>query len=990
MSEVKQYLQGNNFGNFDTLLQLVTMYYPDQSQQLMQYLTDTVLRNICDNIGVITIEKLKKELFKYMRSRFYSSKYLKRQRSHTLNATHKDWFENILTGNVGASTSSGTATKSGGAQKQSGGSAQKMTAAVSDTPMLDFGDELLSLEHLDNPRLFQRDALWFFERVQVDKSFIRFKNIILDELESDMRQLSFPHTDEIQHNVRETFGRVISTRRITMVQFLSVACTGTRSLFKWRDLGWSIAPTHLFEGFRRTSAVDGKKLDAIFENDFPNTVLAGATLMVEVNSNRLGKKYFRYTLGASAILDYSEVKARGERENDRGFKDALISKNVDLWELSMGGSSHKIVDIVTDKPVLSSSRNPAMSAGNPAMSATKSPAMSSRNPAISPPTSPTKSPTKSPAVPVIPANRTSFISAIGTLKTRGWVAFGNEWSLRKPYKIATHTGHDVRFKKVWAAYQSDMDALKGCVFIIKWKSGNYLCKVVRYARSASRIITCTYQDGETYDYLMESNPNNGGMALFARRVGTKTPSEVLDVVLSDAVKRISVGAAATSTMSTTSTTAPIVTKWEYIDNDGRTYKPYDDDQNKEISKVASGADFPKDVVVVDSLKTFGIKKIRLVNKDTGEQIGNYNTRTIRRVGYTGASGTVRPNSSGGASAPSTSTSSMTSGGSTIGSSMASSDDYAQLCDAAIHQFRQTGVPDRLASALASSVSAGAPVTGAWEWSPPFEMTHNRPERFSAKQLKIYGTLKYLNARWKDPLELWEYSDIHADADGEPFYNAMYHCRRWSSSNDNPKPSYFAGFFRFSGGRGPGLYFNVDGDMLRAGDDNVGVVGHLLRQANQYAKRPQIDAASVRTNVVYHAAPRDILAKACRDTLRGSYNQTAMHGRGTYFAMGPFVDYSMGNSQSRADYSTWGGTDGTGFVYILVCHAVTRPSLNTRNNTGKFNNGFNGGNEQRFISAGTCGGQHDLLNNKAQREVIYGDNNVEKVVFPIGIAVFKHS
>ena len=532
-----------------------------------------------------------------------------------------------------------------------------------------------------------------------------------------------------------------------------------------------------------------------------------------------------------------------------------------------------------------------------------------------------------------------------------------------------------------------MDALKGCVFIIKWKSGNYLCKVVRYARSASRIITCTYQDGETYDYLMESNPNNGGMALFARRVGTNTPSEVLDVVLSDAVKRISVGAATTSTMSTTSTTAPTVTKWEYIDNDGTTWKPYDDDQNKEISKVASGTDFPKDVVVVDSLKTFGIKKIRLDNKDTGEQIGNYTTRTIRRVGYTGASGTVRPNSSGGVSAPSTSTSSMTSGGSTIGSSMVSSDDYAQRCNAAIHQFRQTGVPDRLASALASNASAsdGSPVAGAWEWSPPFEMTHNRPERFSARQLKTYGTLKHLNARWKDPLDLWEYSDIHGDAVGEPFYNAMYHCMRWSSN----QPSYFAGFFRFSGGRGPGLYFNVDGDMLRAGDDNVGVVGHLLRQANQYAKRPQIDAASVRTNVVYHAAPRDILAKACRDTLRGSYNQTAMHGRGTYFAMGPFVDYSMGNSQSMADYSTWGGTDGTGFVYILVCHAVTRPSLNTRNNTGKFNNGFNGGNEQRFISAGTCGGQHDLLNNKAQREVIYGDNNVEKVVFPIGIAVFKH-
>jgi hypothetical protein len=98
---------------------------------------------------------------------------------------------------------------------------------------------------------------------------------------------------------------------------------------------------------------------------------------------------------------------------------------------------------------------------------------------------------------------------------------------------------------------------------------------------------------------------------------------------------------------------------------------------------------------------------------------------------------------------------------------------------------------------------------------------------------------------------------------------------------------------------------------------------------------------------------------------------------------------MGNSHSGADYSTWGGTDGTGFVYILVCHAVTRPSLNTTNSTTKFNNGFNGGNEQRYISAGTCGGQHDLMANLAQREVIYGDNNVEKVVFPIGIAVFKH-
>ncbi|MEK9699686.1 MAG: hypothetical protein VW270_28170, partial [Candidatus Poseidoniales archaeon] len=487
MSEVKQYLQGNNFGNFDTLLQLVTMYYPDQPQQLMQYLTDTVLEDICDNIGVITIEKLKKELFKYIRSRFYSSKYLARQRSHKLNATHKDWFENILTGNVGASTSSGTATKSGGAQKQSGGSAQKMTAAVSDTPMLDFGDELLSLEHLENPRLFQRDALRFFERVQVDNSFIRFKNIILDELKSDMRQQSFPHTDEIQHNVRETFGRVISTRRITMVQFLSVACTGTRSLFKWHDLGWSLMPSNTnFEGFVLRDPRYGKLLDTmqnmddIFQDDFPNIVLSGATLMVEIKSKRLGTRYFRYTLGASG--DYPEVQVRGERENDRGFKDALISKNDDLWELSIGGSSHKIVDIVTDKPVLSSSRNPAMSA-------TKSPAMSSRNPAMSAPTSPPTSPTKSSAVPVIPANRTSFISAIDTLKTRGWVAFGNEWSLPKPYKIATHTGHDVRFKKVWTAYQSDMDALKGCVFIIKWETGNYLCKVVRYARSASRIIT---------------------------------------------------------------------------------------------------------------------------------------------------------------------------------------------------------------------------------------------------------------------------------------------------------------------------------------------------------------------------------------------------------------------------------------------------------------------------------------------------------------------
>lgn len=981
MSEVKQYLQGNNFGNFDTLLQLVTMYYPDKSQQLMQYLTDTMLRNICDNIGVITIEKLKKELFKYIRSRFYSTKYLKRQRSHKLNVAHKDWFENILTGNVSASTSSDTATKSGGGSAQSGGSALKMTATVSDTPMLDFRDELLSLEHLDNPRLFQRDALRFFERVQVDKSFIRFKNIILDELESDMRQRSFPHTDEIQHNVRETFGPVISTRRITMVQFLSVVCTGTRSLFKWRDLGWSLMPSNTnFEGFILRDPRNGKlldtmqKMDAIFQDDFPNIVLSGATLMVELKSNRLGTRYFRYTLGASDMLDYPEVQVRGERENDRGFKDALISKNGDVWELSIGGSSHKIVDIVTDKPVPSPS------------------AMSLRKPAPSPPTSSTKSS----AAPATPA----YDAAIRTLQMRGWAATpSNQWLIHKTLKFKTR-----RFEKVWAAYQSDMAALKGCVFIIKWTSANYLCKVVRYARSASgiitssRTITCTYQDGETYDYLMERKPNKMGMTLFVRRVGTTNPSEVLDVVLSDAVKRMPVGAAAPAVPkaapASASPTAPTVTKWEYIDNDGRTYKPYDDDQNKEISKVASGADFPKDVVVVDSLKTFGIKKIRLVNKDTGEQIGNYNTRTIRRIGYTGAPGTVRPNSSGGVSVPSTSTSSMTStimtsGGSTImtsGSSIISSDDYAQHCDAAIREFQQTGVPDRLASALASSVSAGAPVTGAWEWSPPFEMTHNRPGSFSDRQLEIYDNLKDLNAHWKNPLDLWEYSDIHADAHGKPFYNAMYHCMRWSSR----RPSYFAGFFRFSGGRGPGLYFNVDGDMLRAGDNNVGVVGHLLRQANQYAKRPQISAASIRTNVVYHAAPRDILAKACRDTLRGSYNQTAMHGRGTYFAMGPFVDYSMGNSQSRADYSTWGGTDGTGFVYILVCHAVTRPSLNTRNNTGKFNNGFNGGNEQRFISAGTCGGQHDLLNKLPQREVIYGDNNVEKVVFPIGIAVFKHS
>ena len=371
----------------------------------------------------------------------------------------------------------------------------------------------------------------------------------------------------------------------------------------------------------------------------------------------------------------------------------------------------------------------------------------------------------------------------------------------------------------------------------------------------------------------------------------------------------------------------------------------------------------------------------LRSRDEGQQIGTITTRTIRRIGYIGPQGTVRPNS-GGASA-----------GVSAGPSFPfmtpglASYDYDALCAEASVEFQQSDMPVMLSRALASTHGDGAPVVGDWEWTPPFEMTHNRPERFSPQQLRTYGKLENLCTVCQDPLDLWEYSERHSAASGEGFYNAMYHCRNWSFSRPS-RPSYFAGFFRFSGGRGPGLYINDDG-VMRPGDDDLGIVGHLLRQANQYAGRPQIGNHTVRTNVVYHAAPHDILTSISRTVFRASLNTLGVHGQGTYFAMGPFVDYCMGNSMSGLNYAIHnGGSDG--FVYVMVCHAVTRPSLNTYNAPNKFKNGFtDADNFNKYVSAGTCGNEPDLLSNKKDREVVYGDHNIGRVVYPIGIAAFKH-
>ena len=878
--------------------------------------------------------------------------------------------------------------------------------------MLEFEGESLSLKRLKDLPKFQKDARRFFERVQIPKSFSRFRNIVVDELKSDMRHWS--NTREIGDNVTKTVGRVRAGHLI-MAQLLSIACTGTRNLFTWRGQGWSLMSSNAkFEGFFYSSGLNmsrlnkvhptlTQKMDAISRGDFPHIVLSGATLMIELTSNRLGTRYFRYTLGTSDVLDYPNVQVRGERENDKGFKNAILSKNGDVWELSIEGDSHKIVDIVTDKPVPSPS---AMSPGKTSTSTdTHGRGTNGPGPDLS-----MIGYRGSPPLMTIPIN---VDTAIATLKKRGWeVTSPYKWSIRSSRHTGNDRDHTTRIEKVWDAYISyHARLLEGCAFLIKWTSGIYLCKVVGVENST---LTCEYQDGETQEYELQ----NTDTGLYLVRMRSTKKSEVLDVVFSGAMTRYipssaatksssaamkssaatsssatTKSSAATSSSATTSvsattksssaaTSVSAATKWEYLDNDVRTYKPYDDDQNKEISKVASGADFPKDVIVVDSLKKFGIKKIMLTSRDEGQQIGNYTTRTIRRIGFIGPQGTVRPNS-GGASATSTSTSSTTLGSSTtVGSSPVSSTNYDALCAKATDELRRSGIPDIVSQALAKPPRNGeAPVGGNWEWTPPFEMMHNRPEGFSAQQTTTYDTLEHLKACWEDPLDLWEYSEKHGDAVGERFYNAMYHCRASS------RPSYFAGFFRFSGGRGPSLFINKDGSV-RPGDDDFGIVGHLLRKANDYAGMSPIAEGTVRTNVVYHAAPRDTLTSISRGGYKGSFNNLGVHGIGTYFAMGPFVDYCMGNSSSGINYATHNGSSGR-FVYVMVCHAVTRPSLNTTFQPKRFVNGFrNPADFNKYVSAGTCGGQHDLLSNKPGREVIYGDLNINHVVYPIGIAAFK--
>jgi len=432
-----------------------------------------------------------------------------------------------------------------------------------------------------------------------------------------------------------------------------------------------------------------------------------------------------------------------------------------------------------------------------------------------------------------------------------------------------------------------------------------------------------------------SAPSSGGGA-------SKMPSSPSASVISGAARAAMVGSMVGASKTPSSPSAALPSNiWEYRDND-KIYKPYDDNAcatiNDQVQNKNYGQ-FAKKFTVRSDTHTFDVI---LINENEGKQSGTLNTRHIRRRGVLKQQSTTSVSPSASMS-PSASSPRSYSGN-------------------AVQDFQTkpwtnpSQNPDNLTRAewfAATCLKNGTP--GSWEWSLPYEMTQNSPPGFSDDDKRKLG---------EDPIDLWEYRGL----------NAMDH-----RSNGRGRDLDFIGFFRFTDnrcGRGPN-----------------DLVNHTL----QNVKRLRSTYGDIKMNVLYHATNKITMAtKILPDKFRGAFSTTAVYGKGTYFAMGPYIDYTFGNNIYKNTYASWGGNNVDGYAYIVVSHAVTRPSLRTDN--GAMNNGFAGNDSRRYITGGSLG---DVRRNPlplANREIVYGDVYdrddpsrgcpVDDLIFVVGVAVFK--
>lgn len=380
--------------------------------------------------------------------------------------------------------------------------------------------------------------------------------------------------------------------------------------------------------------------------------------------------------------------------------------------------------------------------------------------------------------------------------------------------------------------------------------------------------------------------------------------------------------------------------WEYRDND-KIYKAYGLYACKTINEQVQKGNFGNNAIPFRLNSGQHTFDVILINENEGKQSGQYNTRHIRRQGVLKQQST-------------TSVSPSASMSPSVSSPISYSGNAVQ--DFKTKPWTNSSNPNKLTRAewfAATCLKNG--ILGVWEWSPPYEMTQNSPPDFTDDDKSKLG---------EDPIDLWEYRGL----------SAMDH-----RSNGLGRELEFIGFFRFTGnrcGKGP---------------------NDLVNRTLQNVKRLRNIYGDIKMNVLYHATNKITLANLILPSkFIGAFSSTAVYGKGTYFAMGPYIDYTFGNNIYKNPYASWGGNDVDGYAYIVVSHAVTRPSL--RNSQAAMNNGFAGNDSRRYITGGSLGHEKSNPLPLANREIVYGDFYdrddpdsgcpVDDLIFVVGVAVFK--
>ena len=396
-----------------------------------------------------------------------------------------------------------------------------------------------------------------------------------------------------------------------------------------------------------------------------------------------------------------------------------------------------------------------------------------------------------------------------------------------------------------------------------------------------------------------------------------------------------------SSGSSSPSAPPLSNVWEYRDNDD-IYYPYDDNAcatiNDQVQNKNYGQ-FAQKFTVSSDGHTFDVI---LTDENEGKQSGALNTRHIRRQGVLKQQSTTSVSPSASMS-PSASNPGSYSGNAVQDFKTKAWTDYANN---PTNLTRVKWFEDKCAE---------RGFTGNWEWDPPYEMTQNRPPDFSDSDKIKLG---------EDPIKLWEYRGK----------NAMNH-----RSNGKGRDLEFIGFFRFTGnrcGRGPN-------DLVDHTLPNV------QRLRNTYGE--------IKMNILYHATNKIKLANLILPSkFIGAFSTTVVYGKGTYFAMGPHVDYTFGNNIYGNVYASWRGNNVDGYAYVVVSHAATRPSLVS--DSSSMVNGFTGYNSKTYITGGSLGSTKSKNLPLANREIVYGDRYdrniinsgcpVDDLIFVVGVAVFK--